>query len=156
MKLGNIRSYRALKTSVNTTTYEAGLVQARAYRALKNYFGDHLAPHGLTMTEWALLGQIYSHSQGLRLSEISEILSVEAPLATNLVTSLEDKGLVRRCRDDRDRRAKLVAVSPAGQRLVPEVEQELRRAMKTFLTGISAGELAAYLKVLQKMAAQAQ
>ncbi|HSH31573.1 MAG TPA: MarR family transcriptional regulator [Candidatus Saccharimonadales bacterium] len=155
MRLGSIKNLKAVRASLGVTTYEAGLLQARAYRALKNYFSASLEPYGLTMTQWALLGHLFSHPQGLRLSEISVVLSVEAPLATNLVTSLERKQLVRRHPDSSDNRAKLVVISPDGRKLVPQIEKELRAAMKLFLEGVSIEELSAYLQVLQTMATKA-
>jgi DNA-binding MarR family transcriptional regulator len=50
----------------------------------------------------------------LSLSELADAVQVDAPYATLIVDSLEERGLVERRPDPADRRRKLVALTPAG------------------------------------------
>lgn len=140
-------------TRLELATYEAGLIQAQAYRALRTHLTRALAGHGLSMSEWALLGQVHAR-RSLRLSELAEILSVESPLATNLVSGLVRKGLVARHRDPDDSRAKQVRLTATGRNLVPRLEKTLRADLRSFLGDVSSPHLAIYLGVLRKIAAK--
>lgn len=43
------------------TTYNTGIIQAKAYRALRTAISSALKKYHLTMSEWALLGTIYDN-----------------------------------------------------------------------------------------------
>ena len=57
----------------------------------------------------------------LSLSGLAEAVGVDAPYATLIVDSLEERGLVERQPDPADRRRKLVTLTPAGRDAVAEV-----------------------------------
>jgi DNA-binding MarR family transcriptional regulator len=57
----------------------------------------------------------------LSLSGLAEAIGVDAPYATLIVDSLEERGLVGRKPDPADRRRKLVTLTPAGRDAVAEV-----------------------------------
>jgi DNA-binding MarR family transcriptional regulator len=51
----------------------------------------------------------------MSLSELAEAVNVDAPYATLIVDTLEERGLVERSHDPADRRRKLVALTDAGE-----------------------------------------
>ena len=51
----------------------------------------------------------------MSLGALAEAVRVDAPYATLIVDSLEERGLVERRTDPADRRRKLVALTPAGK-----------------------------------------
>src|ERR1700761_1826252 len=51
----------------------------------------------------------------MSLSELAEAVNVDAPYATLIVDTLEERGLVERSHDPADRRRKLVALTAAGE-----------------------------------------
>ena len=57
----------------------------------------------------------------LSLSGLAEAVGVDAPYATLIVDSLEERGLVERQPDPADRRRKLVSLTPAGREAVAQV-----------------------------------
>jgi len=57
----------------------------------------------------------------LSLSGLAEAVGVDAPYATLIVDSLEERGLVERQPDPADRRRKLVTLTPAGRDAVTQV-----------------------------------
>jgi DNA-binding MarR family transcriptional regulator len=57
----------------------------------------------------------------LSLSGLAEAVGVDAPYATLIVDSLEQRGLVERQPDPADRRRKLVTLTPAGKDAVAQV-----------------------------------
>lgn len=138
-----------MKTTIELKTYQAGLLQSKAYRRLKSFMADSLSQYDLTMMEWALLGYIYeAGNSGARTSNLAGEFDVEASLMTNMVNSMERRRLVKRVVDPEDKRAKLVAVTEVGSALVVEVEQKLRISMRQWLKSVNRRHLHSYIKVL--------
>ena len=89
-------------------TYTTSLYQVKAQRILRDKVTHALSDYELSSTEWTILGQIYEHKDGIRLSELAIMLGVEAPLITNLIERLVKKELVQKHAHPRDKRAKLL------------------------------------------------
>jgi len=71
---------------------------------------------------------------------------------TAMIDQLEGRGLVQRRRDTQDRRQCWVSLTDAGRREVEEQERYWRARMAETLGDISAREVAAATKVLQRIA----
>lgn len=132
-------------------TYAVGLLQAKAYRRLKNYMSKQLLEFDLTMPQWAFLGLVFE-SKSLRLSYIAEMMEVEAPFATAMADQMYNKGFINRIEDKVDRRAKLISLTETGKRLVPNVEKGIKNAMRKIYKNTSPEELGVYIKVLNAIA----
>ena len=88
----------------------------------------------------------------LSLSGLAEAIGVDAPYATLIVDSLEERGLVERQPDPGDRRRKLVSLTPAGTEAVIRVIQIDRKAPPGF-AALSAAELDSLHEMLRRVAA---
>ena len=82
----------------------------------------------------------------LSLSGLAEAIGVDAPYATLIVDSLEERGLVERQSDPADRRRKLVTLTPAGRDAVAQVVRIQLQPPPGFAS-LSAAEL----DVLEKL-----
>jgi len=133
------------------TTYKTSLLQAKANRIIRAHMAKILSAYDLSLPEWTIIGQVYERGNGIRLAEISDILSVEAPLITTLTDQLVHKELVNRTDDPQDRRAKLISLSDKGRELVPKVEKVAREELLKLLHDISPEDLSAYNRVLEKI-----
>lgn len=58
----------------------------------------------------------------LPLRDLAQAMSTDAPAATVAVNDLEERGLVRRTPHPTNGRMKLVALSPAGKRMIAKIE----------------------------------
>lgn len=133
---------------MTTPSYQLSLYQVKAQRILRDQASVVLSAYNLTATEWTIIGQIYEHKDGIRLSELANILGVEAPLITNLVDTLAKKTIVQKHPHPRDRRAKLLFLTKKGIDLLPQVEEEVQQKIGKALKGASEEEQHTYLKVL--------
>jgi DNA-binding MarR family transcriptional regulator len=88
----------------------------------------------------------------LSLSALAEAIGVDAPYATLIVDSLEERGLVERQPDPDDRRRKLVSHTPAGSEAVVKVIQIDREPPPGF-AALSAAELDTLHEMLRRVAA---
>jgi DNA-binding MarR family transcriptional regulator len=75
-----------------------------------------LEPLGITPREYSVL-EVLAERSPLTQTSIAATLGVDRTTILKLGASLEAKGLVRRARDERDRRAYAVELTRAGERL---------------------------------------
>lgn len=136
------------------TTYQTGVLQARAFRALRSFMNSHLKPNGLTFVQWSILGLAYDYTGkgGVKVSQLAELLKVEISLVTTTLNQMEPKGWVERVEDEEDNRAKRVVVTRPGEKLVKKVESKLVGLLEDWLEGIHDKQLALYIRTLQQLA----
>lgn len=128
-------------------TYNAGLLQGKAYRVISTYISEILLPYNISLPEWKLLGQLAERGN-MKLAKIAALLCVEAPLVTSLVNSLEKKGLVKRTNDPQDRRAKVLEGTPKAMKMLDAIEPKVNARLRILMHGVTEEELTTYLKVL--------
>lgn len=132
------------------TTYETGLLQAKAYRILKTVVTQSLEEYQLSTTEWALIGYVFKNKQ-MRSSDIAGLLGVEAPLVTHHINALEARGILARQPDPTDQRAKIIILTNDGKKMVPRIEQDVKAATKQLLGKNGVRDLLGYVRVLQSI-----
>jgi DNA-binding MarR family transcriptional regulator len=74
----------------------------------------------------------------VRLGALARLAETTEATATRTVTALSRLGLARRASDPDDRRAVLVALTPAGRRLVAERRRALRTALESGMSELGA------------------
>ncbi len=131
----------------NRTTYDIGLIQARGYRTLKQMTAAVLKPEGLTTAEWAIIGIISHHKNGVRSTEVAETLGVQPPLVSRLIVKAESSGWII-VEQGEDKREKILSLSKKGKANITRIEDEVRRNLTPLLKGVSPRDLAGYLKTL--------
>jgi DNA-binding MarR family transcriptional regulator len=135
------------------TSYQCGLLQAKAYRLLRSAAAASLEPYQLSVAEWSVLVQLQG-AGGMRHSHIATALQVEAPLVTALVKQLERKRLVRRSSDPQDSRAKRLFLTRKGAQMIPHLEDAVRGTVEEMFDGISDERLLAYFSVMEAIVAK--
>jgi DNA-binding MarR family transcriptional regulator len=146
---------KLLAATRNHTTYDIGMLQAKAYRVLKQQTNAALTSRDIGSIHWALLGLAYATPKGIRPSEAAREIGVEAPFVTTLAQSLGKLGYVSLVPDPDDSRAKLICITEDGKRFVADTEPYLRGKMKEYLKGISLDDLGTYVVVLERIVANA-
>lgn len=91
---------------------------------------------GLRKSEFVMLEIIErengNREQGVLASDIAKRLRITAPAVSKMLRSMEEKGYVERRVDEKDRRNTRVSITPDGK----EAEQQVRRQMQEFITGV--------------------
>lgn len=131
-----------------TTAVRLRLALVRLTRALRQ--GNTA---GLSPSQLSALTTIDEFGP-LRLSALALIESVGAPVATRVVASLEELGLVSRTDDPLDRRATLVTLSSEGRATIHELWKVRTLGLSSRLDALSPrerAELEAALPALEKM-----
>jgi DNA-binding MarR family transcriptional regulator len=108
----------------------------------------------LTRTQVSILYALVRHGE-LRLSELADREGVNPTMLSRVVASLETAGLVRRAPDPQDRRAALVAATPAAVEVHERLLRERGRIVAEYLGTVTAAQraqLAAALPLLEGLA----
>ena len=125
------------------------LVLARLTRALRQQ-----GSAGLTLSQISALSTVEQWGP-LRMNSLARHEAVGASVATRMVASLEELGLVQRADDPDDRRASLVELSTRGRDLLDGLRLERTIGLSARLDRLSAKErerVVAVLPILEKMA----
>ena len=129
------------------TSAELAELVRRTARRLHRGTKEALAPLGLSDSQ-ARLVRLLAHGP-LRMSSIAERLAVVARTVTDVVDGAEVAGLVARRDDPTDRRSTLVELTPAGRRLLDQLDTaRCESAARVFgvLTEAQRGQLLALLQ----------
>lgn len=89
----------------------------KANNLLSRAVAKHLSEFGLTISQHSVMAFLRSNDKGLALTELSQLLSLSLPNITSVVDRLEEKGWVRRTDHPKDRRLRIVRLTPQGEAL---------------------------------------
>ena len=127
---------------------------SRAHAAVLAHAAEGVARHGLTLAELGVLEAL--HDQGpLLLGEVQRLVLVSSGGTTYLVDRLESRGLVERRECPGDRRARLAALTPAGETLVRDVLTEHAARIKAAVAGLGKKERREAIRLLRILAEHA-
>lgn len=139
---------KIITTLRQSNTYRIGLLQARAYRILKQETSTILQPLGISTVEWAFLGLLYD-KKVLRMKDAAQELGVEAPFITATFAQLHVKKLVQESRSEVDVRVKLLSLTDLGRSFVEETEEHVRKSMRYLMAGANPRDLIGYVSILE-------
>jgi DNA-binding MarR family transcriptional regulator len=97
----------------------------RTFGLVERVMQPYFARFGISGSQWGVLRNLHRAEReglgALRLTDLSERLLIRPPSVTGVVDRLERAGLVSRQGSPTDMRAKHVALTERGRRLVEEV-----------------------------------
>src|SRR5580698_6045749 len=106
---------------------------ARMLRTYADYKG---AQYGVTRAQWAVLARL-DRFEGLKQSELAEMLDLQPISLTRLLDRLSESGLIERRSDPNDRRAKRLFLTPAARPLLERLGELGEEMMGEALKGVS-------------------
>lgn len=114
----------------------AGLRIRQASRLLTRTYDECLRPLGIQETQLAVLVAVAMFGEdGVRMRSLANKLVMDPTTLTRNVVPLETKGLLRVARSPEDARARIIFLTPAGERLIesayPMWEQAQARLRST-------------------------
>ena len=119
-------------------------------RTLRRAYDLRLGVLGLNLSEAILLGYVSEHGP-MTQTQLAARLMMGRPSLGAVVDSLERRGLVERQRHPTDRRVWLVANTPDGDRLVPEIDAMDQKLRIELRSGISRAERQALAEALMRL-----
>lgn len=102
------------KANAVTAWQAIGKTLRRAHRAYSGRLQEVVAGHGLTLAQYLHLRELW-HRDGVTQNELSQMIGIEKASSTAVLDGLERKGLIRRVRNEKDRRKVNVYLTAAGE-----------------------------------------
>ena len=106
-------------------------------RMLRTYADQRARQFGISRAQWAVLIRI-DRTEGLKQSELADILDLQPISLTRLLDRLAESGLIERRSDPNDRRANRLYLLPAARPLLDQLAGLGADMMTTVLEGLDA------------------
>jgi MarR family transcriptional regulator for hemolysin len=120
-----------------TVRREIGFNIMDVARLLRTYADQRARQFGISRAQWAVLVRL-DRSEGLKQSELAEILDLQPISLTRLLDRLADNGLIERRADPNDRRVNRLYLTPAARPLLEQLATRGDELMETVLAGFEA------------------
>ena len=104
-------------------------------RMLRTYADQRARQFGISRAQWVVLIRL-DRSEGLKQSELAEILDLTPISLTRLLDRLAENGLIERRADPNDRRANRLYLTPAARPLIEQLAKLGTDMMETVLDGL--------------------
>ena len=122
---------------------------AHVAREWRRAVDGRLQAYGLTEATWLPLLRIARSEAPMRQNELAASLSLDGSSVVRLLDALEESGLIERCEDRADRRAKSLILTRRGRRTVDQVERVSQDIRDVVLGEASDEDLARSLHLLE-------
>jgi DNA-binding MarR family transcriptional regulator len=108
-----------------------------------------LKPVGLSLTQYNVLRILRgAGEQGLCCRELAERMITRDPDVTRLLDRLEQRGLLARSRDSKDRRIITIRISAAGRRVLKDLDTPVAKHHRKQLSHMCQGDLRKLIELL--------
>ena len=109
-------------------------------RLLRTYADQQARQFGMTRAQWAVMARL-EYAEGLKQSELAELLDLQPITLTRLVDRLCTNGLIERRADPADRRAKRLYLTAQARPLMNRLADLGENIMATVLDGLDAAKI---------------
>ena len=127
----------------------AGQLFFRLWRATHTRTAELLGSVGLTPALFSLLNVIGAR-EGAIQQELGSALGIDRSTMVSLIDQLESAELARRRPSPTDRRAREIAITPKGRRLLQRARDLISQVEDEVLAGLTAEERGALLALLRR------
>jgi MarR family transcriptional regulator, temperature-dependent positive regulator of motility len=127
----------------------AGQLFFRLWRASHTRTAEELESVGLTPALFGLLNVLEDRA-GTNQQEIGSAMGIDPSTMVSLIDQLEEAGLAKRRPHRKDRRAREVAITPKGRRLLERARQMATQVQDEVLRGLTGAERRQLLTLLRR------
>lgn len=122
----------------------------RAHQISWALFLDECADFGITPVQYSALVAI-GERPGIDATRLSALIAFDRSTIGNVIERLETRGLVARHPSAEDKRQKLLSLTPAGQKLLLDVEAPVTRVQQRLLNPLTEKERKTFVSLLQRL-----
>lgn len=127
-----------------------GYLIRRTHQLSVAVFTSITAKFDLTPFQFAMLNALRDES-GQDQITLAGKLAFDAATSGSVIARLESKGFLRRESDPQDKRRKLLAVTPAGEKMVLEMKAAVEQVQNRITAPLSDAEAAELTRLLTKL-----
>jgi len=107
-----------------------------------------LKSEDVSATQYNVLRILRGAPEGLPCGEIGNRMITRDPDITRLLDRLEKRGLISRCREERDRRTVMTRITPEGLKLLARLDEPVQAAHRQQLGHLGRQRLQALTELL--------
>jgi DNA-binding MarR family transcriptional regulator len=127
-----------------------GHLVRRAHQFHNTIFAQETSGLDITAPQFAALRALFEFPD-IDQTTLSRIIAYDRATIGGLVERLEEKGLVKRAIDKRDRRSRTLRLSAAGRALLARMRPMLVRVSERMLARLTPDESTQFLGLLERM-----
>jgi DNA-binding MarR family transcriptional regulator len=116
---------------------------------VRSHLDDLVKPSGITALQYTALTVLERHD-GLSAAQLARDSFVTAQSIADLVRSLENRGLVRRERNPRNRRELLILLTDAGRELLARHEEPVRELEERMVRDLTTHQTEQFRQALTR------
>jgi DNA-binding MarR family transcriptional regulator len=124
----------------------------QAARHVTKFYDEALAPVGLGLNQYSILSKLNRFGPKI-LQDLARLLVMDRSTLGHLLRPLEKRGLVTLGVSDRDRRSRVITLTPAGTLLMKEARPLWAKAEHEFERGFGAEAATSLRLVLRQVTA---
>lgn len=113
-------------------------------------FMEECAGRDITPIQYAVLS-VLAARPGIDQSTLAGLAALDRSTLGDVVARLARRGLLRRTPDPQDRRSRVLTLTPAGSRLLGDIEVPVRRAQRRMLAPLNAAERKLLMSLLAQL-----
>lgn len=121
-----------------------------AHRALQRYLQTKIGPYDVTLGMWYFLRALWQQD-GVTQSDLSRSIGTMEPTTMSAIAYMERNGLVRRERDQADKRRQLVFLTAKGKALRKQLVPRAASVVQDATQGMTLREIAMLLQLLKQI-----
>ena len=125
-------------------------VLTKAQQSVHQLFKAELIPHGVTPGQYSVLKCLWKDN-GQTVKQLAEHLYLDSSTVTGILDRMEQKGLIKKTADPKDRRALQVLLTQKGQALEEPLSQAILNANKKALQEMNDKEYESLKELLHKL-----
>jgi MarR family 2-MHQ and catechol resistance regulon transcriptional repressor len=132
------------------TPEQVWVALAHCYRTMSTHIEQSFVDAGLSLTDFMLLEALL-HKGPMTITAIQEAVLLASGSMTAAVDRLATRGLIARTLSPRDRRARLLELTPEGRTVIETAYERHRGQLNQWMNGLSADERAVTFASLRKV-----
>ena len=153
---GKLQHELGKKRPFDSVEQEAYLNVIRTADVLVRDTAEVMKPAGLSPTQYNVLRILRGMActggpaTGLACREIADRMLTRDPDMTRLLDRMEKRGLISRCREERDRRVVRTCITEAGLKLLESLEEAVHESHRRQLGHLGAEKLNQLISLLEE------
>lgn len=116
-------------------------------QVIRSHLDELLRPLGLTTQQYTAL-TVLERRDGLTSAQLARHSFVRPQTMHEMITSLDERGFIRRERDPANRRVLLISLTELGREMVEKYDEQVRQLEEQMLGGLTAHQRKTLREVL--------
>ena len=139
----------APKDALDALYRRPGFMLRRAHQIAVSLFLEETGELRITTTQFGIL-HLLKHSPGLDQISVAKLLGLDRSTTGMVLSKLEQAGLIGRSVGAHDRRQRLLALTPTGERMLTRLKAPADRVIRRQLAAFTPRERVRFLDMLEK------